>query len=35
MDIVTERFRLLRTHAWSDEVLHDLLERSRRGRRQA
>jgi hypothetical protein len=32
MDIVTERFRLLRTHAWSEEVLHDLLARSRRGR---
>ncbi len=32
MRIVTERYRLLRTHAWNDEILHQLIERGE-GRR--
>lgn len=34
MRIVTERYRLLRTHAWNDDVLQRVLQRSRRRRRQ-
>jgi hypothetical protein len=34
MRIVTERYRLLRTHAWNDEVLQQLIERGE-GRRRS
>jgi hypothetical protein len=33
MRIVTERYRLLRTHAWNDEVLQRVVQRT--GRRRA
>jgi hypothetical protein len=26
---VSERYRLLRTHAWNDDVLHQIIERRR------
>jgi hypothetical protein len=29
MGIVSERYRLLRTHAWNDDVLHQIIERRR------
>jgi hypothetical protein len=32
MRIVTERYRLLRTHAWNDEVLRRVVQRGRRRR---
>jgi hypothetical protein len=31
--VAAERYRLLRTHVWSDEVLQRLTRRSRRRRR--
>jgi hypothetical protein len=33
MRVVTERYRLLRTHAWNDEVLQRIIQRDRRRRR--
>jgi hypothetical protein len=33
MHIAAERYRLLRTHTWSDEVLHQVVEGQARGRR--
>jgi len=33
MHIAAERYRLLRTHTWSDDVLQQVVEGQKRGRR--